>query len=54
MSFLTRAQASRLADAYARFDPVLSVGLRSGRGGPILQVDLTGGSAWRIPIAFES
>jgi hypothetical protein len=40
--------------SYARFDAVLSFGLRSGRGGHILQVYLNGGSTWRIPIAFES
>ena len=40
--------------SYARFDAVLGVGLRSGPCGHILQVDLNGGSAWRIPIAFES
>jgi hypothetical protein len=39
--------------SYARFEAVRSVGLRSGRGGHILQVDLNGGSAWRIPIALD-
>jgi len=40
--------------SYTPFDAVLSVGLRTGRGGHILQVDLNGGSAWRIPIESES
>jgi hypothetical protein len=39
--------------SYAPFDAVQSLGLVSGRGGQILQVDLHSGSAWRIPIASE-
>ena len=40
--------------SYAPFNAVLRVGLRSGWGRHILQVDLNGGSAWRIPIESES
>ena len=39
--------------SYAPFDAVQSIGLVSGRGGQVLQVDLSSGSAWRIPIASE-
>lgn len=38
----------------APFDAVLSIGLTSGRGADILQVNLNNGSAWQIPIALES
>jgi hypothetical protein len=40
--------------SYAPFDAVQSIGLTSGRGGNVLQVDLKSGAAWRIPIAAES
>ncbi len=40
--------------SYARFDAVLSIGLTSGRGADILQVDLNNGSAWQVPIAVEN
>ncbi len=39
--------------SYAPFDAVQGIGLVSGRGGQVLQVDLSSGSAWRIPIASE-
>jgi hypothetical protein len=39
--------------SYAPFDAVRSIGLTSGRSGNILQVNLNGGSAWRIPITAE-
>ena len=39
--------------SYAPFDAVLGIGLTSGRGGDILQVDLNDGSAWQIPIAWK-
>jgi len=40
--------------SYAPFDAVRSIGLTSGRSGHIFQVNLNGGSAWRIPITAES
>jgi hypothetical protein len=40
--------------SYAPFDAVQSIGLTSGRSGHVLQVDLSGGSAWQVPIASES
>jgi hypothetical protein len=40
--------------SYAPFDAVQSIGLTSGRGGHLLQVDLTSGTAWQIPIASDS
>ena len=40
--------------SYARFDAVLGIGLTSGRGADILQVNLNNGSAWQIPIALEN
>ena len=40
--------------SYAPFDAVLRIGLTSGRGGQILQVDLNSGSAWQMPIAPEN
>jgi hypothetical protein len=40
--------------SYAPLDAVQSIGLASGRGGHILQVELNGGSAWQVPIASES
>lgn len=39
---------------YAPFDAVLSIGLRSGRGGHILHVGLNDGSAWQVPMASDS
>jgi hypothetical protein len=39
---------------YAPFDAVLRIGLTSGRGGDLLQVDLNSGSTWRLPMASES
>jgi len=40
--------------SYAPFDAVLSIGLTSGRGADILQVNLNNGFAWQIPIALEN
>jgi hypothetical protein len=40
--------------SYAPFDAVLRIGLTSGRGGQILQLDLNSGSAWQMPIALEN
>jgi hypothetical protein len=40
--------------SYAPFDAVRSIGLTSGRGGDILQVNLDNGSAWQVPMASES
>ena len=40
--------------SYAPCDAVLSIGLTSGRGADILQVNLNNGFAWQIPIALEN
>jgi hypothetical protein len=40
--------------SYAPLDAVASIGLTSGRGGDVLQVDLNSGSAWQLPMASES
>lgn len=40
--------------SYAPLDAVLGIGVAPGRGGQVLQVDLRGGSAWRVPIPPES
>ena len=40
--------------SYAPIDAVVSIGLTSGRGGDMLQVDLNSGSAWQFPMASES
>jgi hypothetical protein len=40
--------------SYAPLHAVLNIGLTSGRGGQILQVDLNSGSAWQIPVALEN
>jgi hypothetical protein len=40
--------------SYAPFDAVASIGLTSGGGGDMLQVDLNSGSAWQIPMTSES
>jgi hypothetical protein len=39
---------------YAPFDAVRGIGLVSGRGGDMIQVDLNGGPAWQFPMAPES
>lgn len=39
---------------YAPLDAVLRIGLKSGRPGHSLQVELTSGSGWQVPIAFGS
>jgi hypothetical protein len=39
--------------SYAPFDAVQGIGLVSGRSGQVLQVDLSSGPAWRIPITSE-
>jgi hypothetical protein len=40
--------------SYAPLDAVLHIGLISGRAGHTLQVELTSGSGWQVPIAFGS
>jgi hypothetical protein len=40
--------------SYARLDAVVRIGLTSGPGGQMLQVDLNSGSAWQVPIGSES
>lgn len=39
--------------SYAPFDAVQSIGVVSGRGGQVFQVDLSSGSAWQVPVASE-
>jgi hypothetical protein len=39
--------------SYAPYEAVQRIGLVSGRGGQVLQVDLSSGSAWQIPVASE-
>jgi hypothetical protein len=39
--------------SYAPLGAVLGIGLTSGRGGDILQVNLNSGSAWQVPMASE-
>jgi hypothetical protein len=38
--------------SYAPLDAVLRIGLTTGRPGHSLQVELTSGSGWQVPIAF--
>ncbi len=40
--------------SYAPFDAVVGIDLTSGRSGHILQVGLTAGSSWQVPIARDS
>jgi hypothetical protein len=40
--------------SYAPPGAVIEIGLKSGRDGDILQVNLNNGSAWQVPIASES